>query len=132
MAWRMRHEIRKHMANVGGDPLLSGHTEVHETMTSGYQPGKRIHGAAGKTVILEMPERVGDVVTSFVRSARTETLERHILDHIRSDATISTDEWIDYRNLVRRGYRHGRSIIPATNGLMTCIIPIPSKASGLC
>src|ERR1700743_2014565 len=36
-AWRMGHEIRKHMAIVDGDPQLGGVVEVDETFIGGYR-----------------------------------------------------------------------------------------------
>jgi len=60
-AWRMGHQIRKHMATVDGDPPLSGHVEVDETMIGGRRSGgKRGRGAPGKTVVFGMLERGGD------------------------------------------------------------------------
>ncbi|MEQ8164841.1 MAG: IS1595 family transposase, partial [Alphaproteobacteria bacterium] len=107
-AWRMGHELRKYMGVVDGDPPLGGHTEVDETMIGGYRPGKRGRGAAGKTIVFGMLERGGDVMTRVVPNARKATLERHILEHVHSGTTISTDEWIAYRKLARHGYQHGR------------------------
>lgn len=107
-AWRMGHELRKHMANIDGDPPLGGHVEVDETYIGGRRPGKRGRGAAGKAVVLGMLERTGNVMTRVVPNVSTATLERHILQNIRSGSTVSTDEWSAYRNLAKRGYRHGK------------------------
>lgn len=38
-AWRMADQIRKHMAQVDGDPPLSGSVEIDEIMIGGYRPG---------------------------------------------------------------------------------------------
>ena len=106
-AWRMGHEIRKHMAQVDGDPPLSGHVEVDETMIGGRRSGgKRGRGAPGKTVVFGMLERGGDVMTRVVRDIRRRTLEAHILDKIKHGSTISSDELGSYRALTRHGYRH--------------------------
>ena len=58
-AWRMGHEIRKHMAFVDGDDPLSGTVEVDETFIGGYRKGGV--GGKGKTVLLGMLDRDGDV-----------------------------------------------------------------------
>jgi len=106
-AWRMGHEIRKYMAQVDGDDPLSGHVEVDETMIGGRRKGgKRGRGAPGKTVVFGMLERNRDVVTRVVENVRRVTLERHILENIRSGATISSDELASYSKLSERGYSH--------------------------
>jgi transposase len=59
-AWRMGHEIRKHMAVVDGDDSLSGIIEADETYIGGRRRGgKRGRGAAGKTVVFGLVERAG-------------------------------------------------------------------------
>jgi transposase len=106
-AWRMGHELRKYMGRVDGDDPLDGHVEVDETMIGGKRSGgKRGRGAPGKTVVFGMLERDGDVTTRIVANVRRKTLERHILEHIRTGATISSDELTSYGKLARHGYRH--------------------------
>ena len=106
-AWRMGHQIRKHMATVDGDPPLSGHVEVDETYVGGRRSGgKRGRGAPGKTVVFGMLERGGDVMTRVVQDVRRRTLEAHILEKIKAGSAISTDELGSYRALARHGYRH--------------------------
>ncbi len=107
-AWRMGHQIRKHMARVDGDPPLGGHVEADETYIGGRRSGgKRGRGAPGKTIVFGMAERAGDIMTRVVPNTRKATLERHILENIRSGSIISTDEWIAYRSLAKHGYTHG-------------------------
>ena len=106
-AWRMGHQIRKFMAEVDGDPPLSGHVEVDETMIGGRRSGgKRGRGAPGKTVVFGMLERGGDVMTRIVQDVRRRTLEAHILDKIKRGSAISSDELGSYRALARHGYDH--------------------------
>ncbi len=106
-AWRMAHEIRKHMGHVDGDDNLSGHVEVDETMVGGKRPGKRGRGAAGKTVVFGMLAREGNVMTRIVPDVKTKTLRPIIKDKIDQGSTISSDEWNAYKNLDRHGYQHG-------------------------
>ncbi len=106
-AWRMGHQIRKFMADVDGDPPLSGHVEADETYIGGRRKGgKRGRGAPGKTVVFGMLEREGDVMTRVVPNVKRKTLEPHIVANVDSGATISTDELASYRRLSRRGYTH--------------------------
>lgn len=109
-AWRMGHEIRKYIGQVDGDPPIGGrgsHVEIDETMIGGKRPGKRGRGAAGKTTVLGMLERGGNVMTRVVENVRRATLEPHILANVKKGTTVSTDELKSYATLARRGYKHG-------------------------
>src|ERR1700674_54629 len=107
-AWRMGHEIRKYLGIVDGDPPLSGHVEIDETMVGGKRSGgKRGRGAPGKTVVFGMLERGGDVMTRIVENVRRATLEPPILANVRKGSTVSTDELRSYAKLAKHGYKHG-------------------------
>lgn len=105
-AWRMGHEIRKHMAQVDGDPVLSGKVEIDETLMGGKRPGKRGRGAAGKTIVMGMLEKDGDIVTEVVENVKRKTLHTHIEDHVKKGSTIHTDELLSYNGLDEKGYSH--------------------------
>ncbi|MFO1484355.1 MAG: IS1595 family transposase [Verrucomicrobiaceae bacterium] len=105
-AWRMGHEIRKHMAAVDGDRKLKNVVEIDETVIGGYMAGS-VPGRSGvnKTLLLGMLERDGDVITQVVPDAKRETLFPHIEEHVESGAEIHTDEHTAYKKLNRR-YSH--------------------------
>jgi len=105
-AWRMGHEIRKHMADVDGEDGLSGIVEVDETYVGGKREGKRGRGADGKTVVFGMLQRDGKIMTKIVADARTATLQPHILANVQAGSQIQSDEWFAYRNLNKKGYTH--------------------------
>ena len=106
-AWRMGHEIRKHMADVDGDPVLDGVVEIDETYVGGKTSGgKRGRGAPNKTVVMGMLQRDGDIVTEIVPNVRKATLEQHIDDHVADGATVNTDELYSYNGLGDKGYDH--------------------------
>lgn len=109
-AWRMGHEIRKHMAAVDGDPVLENVVEIDETLVGGARPGKRGRGAAGKTILFGMMERDGDLVTEVVPNVQGQTLLPHIQDHVSKDATIHTDELTSYNLLKRRGFKKHKTV----------------------
>lgn len=107
-AWRMGHEIRKHMATVDGDDELSGHIEVDEAYFGGTdncvgRPGKD----SNKTAVLGMIERDGDVMTKVVPNVKTKTLIPLITDNVEKGSTVSSDEYRPYKNLPGEGYIHG-------------------------
>jgi transposase-like protein/predicted RNA-binding Zn-ribbon protein involved in translation (DUF1610 family) len=105
-AFRMAHLIREHMARVDGDPPMSGHLEIDETYLGGKGTGKGRVGTRGKTVVLGMVERGGNLLTRVVPNSRLATLEPHILRHIARGSKISTDESLSYNDLKYRGYTH--------------------------
>lgn len=98
-AWRIGHEIRKHMANIDGEDSLSGIVEVDETYIGGKAKGKRGRGAGGKTVVFGMLERNGKVMTNVVPDAKTKTLQPHIMENVEQGSEIHFDEWFAYRGL---------------------------------
>lgn len=105
-AWRMGHEIRKHMGMVDGDDKLSGNIEVDETYIGGKRPGKRGRGADGKTVVFGMIQRDGDVMTRVVDDAQRKTIEPIIKDNVDIGSTVNSDEWHAYSKLNQAGYEH--------------------------
>lgn len=69
-AWRMGHEIRKHMGFVDGDDMLDGDVEVDETYIGGKKKVKRGRGADGKTILFGMLDRDGDVMVKVVPNTK--------------------------------------------------------------
>src|SRR5690606_6132414 len=85
-AWRMCHEIRKYMAAVDGDLPMGGAgtiVEVDETFMGGYDKGG--FGGKGKTVVLGMRERGGNITTRVVKDRRWNTLVPEIAQHVRAE-----------------------------------------------
>jgi transposase len=106
-AWRMAHEIRKHMAAVDGDPPLSGHVEVDETYVGGVMDGAgRGRGLENKAVLLGMVKRGGHLTTKVIEKADRDTVMRAIGRNVRRGSTVHTDEGKQYRGLAGRGYKH--------------------------
>jgi transposase-like protein len=108
-AWRMGQMIRQHMAEVDGDAPLGGEgeiVEIDETMVGGQRKGKRGRGAEGKTVVLGMMERDGDVMTKVVPNVRRSTLHPIIEANVAKGSDIETDELKSYAGLAAKGYDH--------------------------
>jgi transposase len=105
-AWRMAKEIRKHMGNVDGDDQLSGTVEIDETYIGGKRAGKRGRGAEGKTVVMGMLEKNGDVMTRIVPNIKKKTLQTIIENNIEAGSELHTDELLSYRGLNKKGFNH--------------------------
>lgn len=110
-AWRMGHEIRKHMATVDGDDPLSGDIEADETYIGGKTKavkGQRGRGTPGKTIVFGMLDRDGDVITKVVPDTTMYTLHNLIEENVGKGSTIHTDEYRSYNKLDEKGYEHKR------------------------
>lgn len=108
-AFRMGHKIREYLAHVDGDDPVSGHVEIDETMIGGKRaakPGKAGRSAEGKTIVLGMVERGGDLITRVVPDLKRTSLEKHIIRKVDRSATVSTDELNSYKRLSMYGYKH--------------------------
>ena len=108
-AWRMGHEIRKYMANVDGIPPMTDHVEVDETYVGGRRPkikGFTGRGAKGKTVVMGILERDGEIYTEVVPSAAGRSLIPPIVANVPVGTRVSTDEWAPYKVLTSLGYQH--------------------------
>ncbi|WP_397506129.1 IS1595 family transposase [Qipengyuania sp. R86523] len=107
-AWRMCHEVRKYMAIVDGDEPLGGPfktVEIDETFIGGFKRGGQ--GGKGKSVVLGMRQRDGDIVTRVVANRRSGTLLPHIHAFVKPHSEVYTDELIAYGGLrALNGYWH--------------------------
>lgn len=106
-AWRMGHEIRKHMASVDGNPPLSGEVEADETYVGGVVTGKgRGLQMENKTVVFGMIQRGGDAMTKVMPAVDRAEIMRTIGQNVKRGTTIHTDELGIYRALPGYGYKH--------------------------
>lgn len=83
-AHRMGHEIRKHMADVDGEEPLSGVAEADEAFIGGKRSGVRGRGALGKTIVIGMMERDGDVMTKVIPNTKRVTIYAAITENVEA------------------------------------------------
>lgn len=105
-AWRIGHEIRKHMEQVDGEVQLFGEVEIDETYIGGKRPGVRGRGAGNKTIVFGMLQRKGQIMTKVVPDCSNKTLHPIIEENIKKGSTTHTDEFPTYRLLKKKGYKH--------------------------
>ncbi len=111
-AWRMGHEIRKHMAAVDGDTPLGGYgkqVEVDEVFIGGRKKGA--HGGKGKAIVFGMAEKDGEVITRVIPNRREFTLFPHIGENIKAGTEIHTDELPSYMNLGHEEHYMHKTVI---------------------
>lgn len=93
-AWRMGSMIRKHMAGVDGESPLGGNgeaVEVDETYVGGERKGKRGRGAAGKTIVIGMLERNGDLIAKVIPNVSTKSLAHTVARNVVPGTEIVAD-----------------------------------------
>jgi transposase len=129
-AWRMFHQIRS-LLQEDHEPT-SGEFEVDETYIGARKPGKRGRGAAGKSIVLGMAQRKGDVSTIVTPDLKRSTLYPIIKEHVVPDSMIYTDEYRIYDRLSGQGYNHERVHHASKVWVLGVMLtPIPLRASGV-
>lgn len=95
----MCHRIREAMTQEPLANLLMGNVEVDETYIGGKHKGKRGRGAEGKTPIVDIVERGGELRARKMKRLTATTLKAEIYKHVDRSATIYTDEFRSYNGL---------------------------------
>ncbi len=106
-AWFMLHRIRLAMQS-GSFDKLSGDIECDETFIGGK--AKNMHkskrervikgrGSVGKTAVMGMLERKGNVRAKVIESIDRETLHSEIKEQVEEGSNLFTDEWRSYQGL---------------------------------
>lgn len=105
-AFRMAHKIRELMAS--GGSMLTGVVEVDETYIGGQREGKRGRGALGKTPVIGVVERRGEVRATVVTNVNAATAIGHIRKNVQTTAQVVTDEFGIYNYTSKFGFKHIR------------------------
>ena len=103
-AWRMQRQIRKLM-KPGNDPL-KGTVELDDTYIGGKRPGKRGRGASGKTPVIGMVERNGNVKANVMSNLKKQSVKPFISKNIEQKSTIYSDEFLSYNDLYKYNLNH--------------------------
>jgi len=111
--WFIDHRIRSAMKQNKGQ--LFGRIEADETYIGGA--ARNMHkdkkknigtGGKGKTPIIGIVQRGGDVKATVAENLKNDTLTSNIADKVKSGSFVYTDEHRGYNGLHRMGYLHGR------------------------
>ena len=106
-AWFMLHRIREAM-QTGTFKKLSGNIEVDETFVGGKAKNMHKHkreariqgrGSVGKTAVMGLLERKGNVRAKVIEKVDRETLHNEVKANVEKDSNLFTDEWRSYRGL---------------------------------
>ena len=94
---------------VGLNGELDGEVEVDESYFGAKRVrGKRGRGARGKTPVVGLLKRQGQVYTQVVKNCTKEQLMPILRGKILGNTTVYTDGWKSYDGLVLNGYKHYR------------------------
>ena len=97
------------IALVGLNGGLDGEVEVDESYFGAKRVrGKRGRGARGKTPVVGLLKRQGQVYTQVVKNCTKEQLMPILRGKILGNTTVYTDGWKSYAGLVLNGYKHYR------------------------
>lgn len=116
-AWFVMHRLRlaletKSISKIGG---RNKEVEVDETFVGGA--GKFMHkerhhrmitnrGVTGKTPVLGMLERGGEIRAMVVASRKKKSLEPHIVNYVAEETPVYTDAFMSYMDLRKKNYQH--------------------------
>jgi transposase-like protein len=104
-AWFMCHRIRTAMEE-NPEGFLTGEVEVDETYIGGKRKGKRGRGAEGKTPVVALIERGGELRAQKVNRLSAQKLKGIIKQNVAVTANINTDEFRSYNGLDKTYANH--------------------------
>ena len=100
--FRSVRELLYHQCELEGK-RLSGDIEIDEAYFGGRRKGKKGRGAAGKSVVLGLLERQGQVYTRVVDTITAEQLMEVIRSKTRKGSVYYTDTFTSYNSLHQFG-----------------------------
>lgn len=106
-AWRMANKIRLLFADQDqdGEPLDTI-VEADETYVGGRRKGTRGRGAEGKTPVIGIVERGGEVKAIVSENTKAAMIEPFITANVQQGTKLMTDEYRSYSRISLHGYHH--------------------------
>jgi len=111
-AWFVLHRLRHAARTDSFNAPLSGEIAADETYIGGLDKNRHAHkrggrrGGAGKTVVMALVQKDGEVRAGTIDNSERETLEGVIEAHVEKGSTVVTDRATGYRRLGKKGFLH--------------------------
>jgi transposase len=106
-AWRMAKQIRLLFQDQDQDGQpLSNIVEADETYVGGRRKGPRGRGAAGKTPVIGIVERGGEVKAIVSVDTKAASITPFITENVEQGTQLMTDEYRSYSRISLHGYHH--------------------------
>jgi transposase-like protein/DNA-directed RNA polymerase subunit RPC12/RpoP len=106
--YRIGMKIRELMDKTDVKEMIGGfgkHVELDEAYIGGHVPGGM--GGVGKTIVMGLKERGGDMRTEVIPDTSTPTLRASFHRNVKRGSIVSTDQHAGYRLLTKDGFWHG-------------------------
>jgi transposase len=68
----------------------------------------RGRGASGKTPVIGIAERKGEIRLAVTEDTTAKTLDKVITDNVKPGSVVMTDEYRPYSHVKQLGYKHKR------------------------
>jgi len=88
------------------DILEGSSVEVDDAYFGGKRRGKRGRGAEAKTIAIAAVQRQGRVRAKVVKNLHKSTVTAFIVDAVKPDSILYTDEFLSYNGIGKLGYDH--------------------------
>jgi len=134
-AWTWLHKLRRAMVRPGR-ARLSGRVEVDETYVGGEEAGVRGRETRTKAIVVIAvevfePKGIGRVRMRQVADASAASLTPFVQEAVEVGATVHTDGWQAYNDLVECGYEHERTVLSATEDPAHVAMPAVHRVASL-
>src|SRR5580700_5283771 len=103
--WHMLHRLRLAMKARTFTKKLAGHVEADESFFGGLEQNRhankrmKVSGSQGKTAVLGMLQRRGDVRAAVIASVDKATLQTHLHRNVEEGSNLYTDGSTMYRGM---------------------------------